>query len=109
METQGDKRTQTTDVTIFGDEYALSSQEAPEYTQKIADFVDCKMSEIASEQNLGDPTKIAIMAAMDIADRLLLIRAHQKVDRERAVEALRRLGQQVDGTDRDGEAHTGHR
>ena len=60
-----------TNVTIFGREFPLSSEESPEYTLRVADFVDRKMSEIASEQNLGDPTKVAIMTALDIADQLL--------------------------------------
>lgn len=96
METQDKKGTQTTDVTIFGESYALISQEGSGYTRKIADLVNCTMEEIASKQNLGDPTKIGVLAAMDIADRLLVSKVNQGLVWERAREAIQKLQRHID-------------
>ena len=104
MEKRDDKRPQITEVTIFGRGYSLSTQESLEYTQQVSNFLDRKMSEIASAHNLADPTKVAIMAAMDIADLLLLLRGQRKTEGERAAHALQRLGRYLDGADGDGDA-----
>ena len=100
MEVRDDKRPEITHVTIFGREYTLQSDESPEYTSKIADFVDRRMTGIASEQNLADPTRVAIMAAMDIADQLLRRKEQQEAESERVTKAAQRLGRSLDGTDR---------
>ncbi len=100
MET--DKSSEITHVTIFGREYPLSSQESADYASQIADFVDRKMTEIASQQNLADPTRVAIMAAMDIADQLLRRQGQREAESERAAKAVQRLGRFLDGTGENG-------
>ena len=100
MENRDDKSQQITRVNIFGSEFALCSSETPEYTQEISEFVHRRMMEIANEQNLGDVTKVAIMTALDIADQLLVHQARRQTHGERAVEALQRLGQHLDGTEK---------
>ena len=67
MENIDNRDAQIESVTIFGREYSLRSQESAEYTQKISAFVDRKMAEIADQLNTGEATKVAIMAALDIA------------------------------------------
>ena len=86
-----------TKVTIFGSEYILSSEESEEYTSKISNFVDQKMNLIAAIENTGDTTRIALMAAFDIANQIVLQRTQSREDRMRIDEALRRLEQQIDG------------
>ena len=94
----------TTRVVIFGEEYVLKSHEADVYAQEIAGYVDRKMKQIAKEMNIGDPAKIAMMASLDIADRLLRLRSNRDTDQGRANEAILRLGQVIDGIQNDGEA-----
>ncbi len=96
MGERDEKRSEITTVTILGDEYLLHSDKSSDYTLRIADFVDRRMVETASEQNLADPTRVAIMAAMDIADQILRHRDRRKTERERATAALQRLGQYLD-------------
>ena len=91
-------------VTIFGTEYMLRSQTSDQYTHKISDFVDQKMKKIANTENLGDTTRVALMAAFDIADQLLRVRTQHRADRIRTTEAIRRLEQHLDGVQKDGEA-----
>ena len=91
-----DLRPEITSVNIYGTEYPLSSGESTGYTQKIAEFVDHKMTQIASEENLANLTKVAIMAAMDIAEKLLKQKEKGRLERRRAVKALDRLGRYLD-------------
>jgi cell division protein ZapA len=100
------KDRRVTNVTIFGREYPLASDESPEYTLRVADYVDRKMSEIASAQNLGDPTKVAIMTALDIADQLLQRKEGRETDRARAEDALRKLSRYLDGASGGGDEQT---
>jgi cell division protein ZapA len=99
MGERDEKRSKITNVTILGHEYPLHSHESSNYTLRIADFVDRRMAETASEQNLADPTRVAIMAAMDIADQILKHRDRRKTEHERAAEALQRLEQCLDKMD----------
>lgn len=85
-----------TKVTIFGSEYVLSSEESEEYTSEISNFVDEKMNQIAGSENTSDTTRIALMAAFDIADQIVRQNNRHQKDRIRIDEALRRLEQQID-------------
>lgn len=99
-----DYELQTTRVVIFGQEYVLKSNESEAYTQEISQYVDQKMKQIAHEMNLGDTAKVAIMAALEIADRLLQDRSLQNAEQTRAIAAGQRLGKLLDGVLKDGEA-----
>ena len=83
-------------VTIFGSEYVLSSEESEVYTSKISNFVNQKMHQIAETENLGDTTRIALMAAFDIADQIVHQRTRRRDDHIRVDEALGRLEQHID-------------
>ncbi len=85
-----------TKVTIFGSEYVLSSEESEEYTSKISNFVNQKMHQIAETENTGDTTRIALMAAFDIADQIARQRTRRRDAHIRMDEALRRLAQHID-------------
>lgn len=62
----------TTRVEIFGTEYSVRADVGadPQYVQDIAAYVDAKMKEIAEGQNLVSSTKIAILAAINLADEI---------------------------------------
>ena len=85
-----------TRVTIFGSEYVLSSEESEQYTSKISNFVDQKMNQIAETENIGDTTRIALMAAFDIADQIARQRTQRREVHIRIAKALRRLEQHID-------------
>lgn len=91
-----DKSVHTARVTIFGREYELSSDQSEEYAERIAAYVDGKMGEIATATNLSDPTRLAILAAMDISDQLIQRRERLESERARAEDAVGRLGRTVD-------------
>ena len=62
----------TTRVEIFGTEYSVRADVGAEaqYVQDIAAYVDSKMKEIAEKQQLVSSTKIAILAAINLADEI---------------------------------------
>jgi cell division protein ZapA len=57
-------------VNIYGHEYTLKGEADSEYVQKVARFVDRKMREVAENSTLASTTKVAILAAINIADEL---------------------------------------
>ena len=98
-------RDETTSVTIFGRQYPVQSRETSDHTHRVADLVDRRMTEIASQQKLAEPTKIAIIAALDIADRLLTYRTGREEAGRQAERVAARLTVLLDdehGGTRDG-------
>ena len=58
-------------VTIYGQEYTIKAPADATYIKNIAEYVDQKMREIQEELNTPQvPAKVAILAAMNIADDL---------------------------------------
>ncbi len=71
-------------VTIYGREYTLRGDAAPEYVQKVAQLVDRRMREIAEQSGIAVTSKIAILAAVNLADELL----RERQQHQQAVELL---------------------
>jgi cell division protein ZapA len=71
-------------VTIFGQEYTLRGDAEAEYVQKVAAYVDRKMREVGDNSQLASTAKVAILAAVNIADELFR-------ERQRRHEALAAL------------------
>ncbi len=58
-------------VTIYGQEYTIKAPADATYIKNIAEYVDMKMREVQEEMNTPQvPTKVAILAAMNISDEL---------------------------------------
>ncbi len=68
-------------VTIYGQEYTIKAPADATYIKNIAEYVDQKMREIQEELNTPQvPAKVAILAAMNIADEYFAIkRVHDDV------------------------------
>lgn len=66
----------TLSVTIFGSEYKIKGAD-PDYIQSVAAYVDAKMRELEKRLATGTPTKIAILASLNIADELFRERAER--------------------------------
>jgi cell division protein ZapA len=72
---------QTTEVEIFGSVYPVRGAEDPEYLQELAAVVDRTMHEIAGQVNTADTAKIAILAALNLADELFQAQRLQEGER----------------------------
>jgi cell division protein ZapA len=57
-------------VQIFGQTYTIHGDLDPTYVQKLATFVDDKMRAISDATATVDTHKIAVLAALSIADEL---------------------------------------
>ena len=57
-------------VTVHGREYTLVGAEPPEYMQRVAAYVDRRMSEISYSSSLSDERLMAL-TALNLADELL--------------------------------------
>jgi cell division protein ZapA len=57
-------------VTIFGKEYTLKGGSEAEYVQEVAAFVDERMNEVAKSAAVVSTDRVAILAAVNIADEL---------------------------------------
>ena len=57
-------------VQIFGQTYSIHGELDPAYVQKLADYVDEKMQAIANATATIDTHKVAVLAALAIADEL---------------------------------------
>jgi len=61
-------------VTIVDDEYSIRTDEAPEHTRAVADYLDKAIRKVMSSGSVIEPNKAAILAALQITDELLKAR-----------------------------------
>lgn len=85
------KGTTTVDVEIFGSVYPVKGEHDPEYLQRLAEMVDRKMREIGGRVPTVDSGKIAILAALNLADELVQRREEQEGERVRIMDKAAEL------------------
>ncbi|HKR62110.1 MAG TPA: cell division protein ZapA [Thermoanaerobaculia bacterium] len=68
MDAKYDSANASTGVEIFGQTYNVRGDGDPDYLLELARFVDTRMREVAAQVATVDPMKIAILAALNIAD-----------------------------------------
>jgi cell division protein ZapA len=72
-------------VEIYNQTYSIRSDGDGEYIMRLADFVDRRMREIASGTLTVDSLKVAILAALHVADELHRLKAvHEQADQQLA-------------------------
>ena len=76
--------TQKIRVNIFGSEYVLKASENQEYIINIAKYVDEKMRLIDKSNAINSKSKVAILAALNIAEEL----AQERDYRDKLVDQL---------------------
>jgi cell division protein ZapA len=88
----------TLSVMILGSEYKIKGAD-PDYIKNVAAYVDAKMRELERRLATGTPTRIAILASLNIADELFRERAERdRLDKElvdRAKTLSRTLGESL--------------
>ncbi len=94
----------TVAVDIFGTTYQVRGEHDPQHLRQVASFLDQKMREVADQVATIDGSKIAILAALNIADELFQKHLGREAERENddviaaKIGALtRHLKQAVDG------------
>jgi cell division protein ZapA len=71
----GEDSGKVTTVRIFNQTYNVRSENEPEYIQKLAALLDNKMAEISQLTPTVDTVRVAVLAALNIADEYLLAQA----------------------------------
>src|SRR3954464_8959689 len=76
-------------VEIYDQAYTVRSDGDPEYLKQLAEYVDQRMREISSGTLTVDSRKVAILAALYIADELHQLRkAHEQADDQLATRSV---------------------
>lgn len=96
----------TTTVRIFGQEYAIRSENDPEYVRRVAALVDEKMREVADASAQVTSVRVAILAALNLADEVLQSREKGHGADEELEARARRLAQALEATILSEEART---
>jgi cell division protein ZapA len=84
----------TTAVEIFGEVYHVRGGDEKGYLRSLADLVDRKMREVA-KQAKGDTARIAILAALNLADELLQLQSRQEGERVEIREKVAALTEEL--------------
>ena len=70
-------------VEIYGQEYHMRGDLDPEYIRRLAKFLDGKMRSIAARTHTVDSLRVAVLAAMNIADEYHQLKAkHEETTRQ---------------------------
>ena len=84
----------TTQVEIFGEVYSVRGSDENGYLQELASLVDRKMREVAGQVK-GDTARIAILAALNLADELFQIQSRQEGERVEIREKVAALTEEL--------------
>ena len=69
------RATTSISVEIYDQTYHLRAHD-PEYIQKLASTVDSKMRAVSASGNTVDSLRVAVLAALNIADELMRLQEH---------------------------------
>lgn len=89
-----DEPSRVVHVEIHGQQYPIRSGLDPAYVTELAAYVDQKMRAASRETAAGDTLKIAVLAALNIADECFRVQAAERDRRDTITsraEALERM------------------
>jgi len=86
------------EVTIFGDQYVLVSDESSERVMDVAQRVDLLLRDIAEASKLSDSKKIAVLAALQTMDKVVALEAEAEEKRVRHKDLMSRIDQECSPT-----------
>jgi cell division protein ZapA len=69
------RATTSVSVDIYDQTYHLRAHD-PEYIEKLASTVDSKMRAVSASGNTADSLRVAVLAALNIADELMRLQEH---------------------------------
>lgn len=91
---------QTVQVTILGQQYSVRSDDDPEKVARVADFVNRRLTDLASRAPTADTHQVTVLALLNLAGEYLeRVENQGGVDPNRIEKVIERLEQavQVDG------------
>ncbi len=81
----------TVDVEIYGQKYTLLGEADDQYVRRLAKYVDEHMKSVANGLKTATPSKLAVLAAINIAHQLFQaerLRVENEADVERRMMSL---------------------
>ena len=84
-----------TPVTIYGRTYHLRGHDDPDYLHELAERVDKCMREVVEATRTADTLKVAILAALNLADECVQAGRTDAPGRQRNRDAEKRLARMV--------------
>lgn len=90
-----DRNSNSVRVEIFDQAYNLCGSD-PQYILKLAEYVDAKMRAVAEQTRTVDTVRVAVLAALNIADEYHLLKRSQD---DGAVDYLKRANHLSDALD----------
>ena len=94
MADSGDKA-KLVHVEIFGQSYAIRAGAEPGYVEQLAAYVDSEMREISRSGGAVDSVRIAVLAALNIADACFQLRGAKQEAESRARQRAEKLASQL--------------
>lgn len=85
----------TTAVEIFGSVYHVRGSDESGHLQDLAELVDRRMREIAQHVTSGDTARVAILAALNLADELFRLQQSQEEERVEIRERMAELTEEL--------------
>jgi cell division protein ZapA len=67
-------RKETVEVQILGESYTLKSETTPDYTRRVAEYVDRTAREIREQSGVLDRASVAMLTALAVTDQLFRMR-----------------------------------
>ncbi len=84
-------------VEIFGETYKVRGDEDRGYIQDLARYVDSKMKSITESSGTGDSLRVAILAALNIADEYFKLQRTHEDSQVLVAEQANELTEVLDG------------
>jgi cell division protein ZapA len=89
----------TVEIEIYGQRYSLAGEADPEYVKRLADYVDGQMRELARTMKTATPSRLAVLAAINIAHHLFEAEKRRQKDEaeveQRAVYLMESIEEQL--------------
>ncbi len=83
--------TKAIEVEVFGHRFSLQGEGDEAYFHELAEYVDAQMRTLAKQTRTSTPTKLALLAAINVADELFRHKRHKdsgQTEMERRAEIL---------------------
>ena len=83
-------------VQICGHTYTIKGEADQEYILGVAAYVDRKMREVMDKMPVASPSKVAILASLNIADELFKERTQHRTHEEQLSQRTQKLNAALD-------------
>jgi len=83
-------------VEIYDQVYPIGGDNDPAYVRRLAERVDAKMRQVARETHVVDSLRVAVLAAINLADENESLRARVEQMERQVAEKTRALGRDLD-------------